>query len=100
MSYATPCGHPVYFTRPDNLLHTETVTMRHLSTEKVAHGRQTNMRMRKHVEARRRSDDIADRSGMIHKNKRTHHSAEAEWKNSFYMHFRTYRCGARLDNEV
>src|SRR6185437_6565557 len=45
MCNAFSCGHPVHLSRPDDLLYPEAIQVRYGSPEKIADGRQPDMRM-------------------------------------------------------
>src|SRR5579862_857082 len=42
-------GHPVYLARSNNLLYTQTITMRHLSAKKITYRRQPDMRVGQNI---------------------------------------------------
>src|SRR5688500_6249638 len=92
MSNAAPGGHPVYFTRTNDLLCACTVAMRHFSSEEIAHGRQANMRMWQHIHVRACFSRCINRACMVHKNKRTYHPAQPKGKYPLNIHSRANTC--------
>src|SRR5690606_118892 len=100
MGYAFAGGHPVDFSRLDDLLHTKAISVGYRSAKQVAYRRQTDMWMRQNIKSARNRSFQFYRACMIHKNERAYHSALSKWKDAVHTQARTYKSLSGIYDDV
>src|SRR5580704_14218921 len=93
-------GHPVHFPRTNDLLDPQTIPVCHLSCKNITDSGKPDMRMWQYIERGWICRYIRNGPCMIHKNKRTYHSAQAKGKNAFYFDCRTDGSVAGLNDYI
>src|SRR4030095_2050999 len=86
MCNTTPCSHPIHFARTNHLLHAQTIPVCYLSSKKITYSRKPDMWMWQYIKGCMVGRYIHNGSCMIHKDKRSYHSAKTEGKNAFNFH--------------
>src|SRR5207245_10491412 len=90
-------GHPVDLARPNRLFRAQAVTMHHFAVKQVSDGRQSDVRMRSHIDRARDSRREVDRTHVIEEHEGTHHAALREGKHA--SHFEAAKIAATLLND-